>query len=179
MGFITGVFKFFGWVIASLVVVVVLALIASRFTDGPTAILAGGEFTSGTLAAEEPDWSFAKDLDTVEFQLLDPARSRTTWITVVDGRVFIPCGYMNSTWGRIWKQWPIQAEKNGEAILRIDGKLYNRTLKRVKDDPALDGVLSELARKYLSGAGDPNAVAFGRETIDSNSLWIFELVPRA
>ena len=55
--------------------------------------------------------SRAKSIDTVEFQLLEPDRSRTTWILVHDGKIYIPCGYLNSAVGRIWKKWPIEAEK--------------------------------------------------------------------
>jgi hypothetical protein len=52
------------------------------------------------------DWSFVKEVDTVEFELVGPETSRTTWIVEHDNRVFIPCGYMDTAWGRIWKQWP-------------------------------------------------------------------------
>ena len=74
---------------------------AARFHDGPfeggLAIVAAGSFDSGELhtGLEEPDWGFLRDYSTVEFQLLDPARSRTTWIMEYDGRIFIPSGYMN------------------------------------------------------------------------------------
>ncbi len=165
--------KGFGYLVGFVVVVVILVSIGSRFTDGPTAVLAGGSFSSGEAATEEPDWSFVKDYITVEFQLLDPARSRTTWIVEHEGRIFIPCGYMDTTLGRMWKQWPIQAEQDGRAILRVDGKLYNRQLVRIKDDPAMPVILSELGRKYMGGGSAP------REMVDSDSLWIFEMVPSA
>ncbi len=164
-------------IIAYLAIFVVVAvggtLITAQFSDGPMEIVSGGPFTSGTLVTEEPDWSFVKDYNTVEFQLLDPASSRTTWIAEHEGRIFIPSGYMTTWWGKIWKQWPLQAEKDGRAILRIDGKLYERQLVRITGGPEVDPVMAELARKY--GGGQP----FPREAFDSGYLWIFELTPRA
>ena len=165
-------FKLLGYLVGIVVLVVAGTLIGARFADGPLEVVAGGEFTSGVPATEEPDWAFAKDYVTVEFQLLEPTVSRTTWIAVIDGRTFIPSGYMTTWWGKIWKQWPIQAEKDGRAILRVDGKLYDRQLVRVMDDPAIDRIMAEISRKYAGGN------EFPRETFDSGYLWIFELLPR-
>jgi len=163
------------WVAYLLGAIVVLGLgtwATARFADGPLAIIAGGPFTTGEVATQEPDWNFAKDYQTVEFQLLDPAASRTTWLAVHDGRVFIPSGYMTTWWGKLWKQWPLQAERDGRAILRIDGKLYDRQLVRVMGGPEVAPVMSEIARKYLAGASFPS------DAFDSGYLWIFELLPR-
>ena len=104
-------------------VVVVLAgvfVFAMRFADGPWGVVPGGAFSETAQPAPQ-DWSFTKDLETVEFQLADPVSSRTSWIMEHDNRVFIPSGYMNSTVGKLWKHWPMHAEKNGTALLRIDG----------------------------------------------------------
>jgi hypothetical protein len=146
----------------------------ARFLDGPAGMLAGGPFRSGDFhLGPDPDWQFVRDLDTVEFQLLKPPRSRTTWIIEHEGRLFIPSGYMNTGLGRLWKQWPPQAEHDGRAILRIDRVwLFPRQLRRVQaDDPALiEPLVAELNRKYRVGA-TPEAVASG-------ALWLFELHPR-
>ena len=162
----------FGKLVAGIVVVVLAFLVVTRFTDGPMGIITGGAFSSGEVVSEEPDWRYVKDYEIVEFQLLDPARSRTTWIVEHDGRIFIPSGYMLSTVGKIWKQWPLQAEKDGRAILRVDAKLYPRQLVRIKDDPVLPAVLAELSRKYANGAQIPVS------EVSRGSLWIFELVQR-
>ena len=162
----------FGKLVAGTVVVVLAFFVVTRFTDGPMGIITGGAFSSGEVVSEEPDWRYLKDYDIVEFQLLDPARSRTTWIVEHDGRIFIPSGYMLSTVGKIWKQWPLQAEKDGRAILRVDAKLYPRQLVRIKDDPVLPAVLAELSRKYANGAQIPVS------EVSRGSLWIFELVQR-
>ena len=162
----------FGKLVAGIVVIVLAFFVVTRFTDGPMGIITGGAFSSGEVVSEEPDWRYVKDYDIVEFQLLDPARSRTTWIVEHDGRIFIPSGYMLSTVGKIWKQWPLQAEKDGRAILRVDAKLYPRQLVRIKDDPVLHAVLAELSRKYANGAQIPVS------EVSRGSLWIFELVQR-
>lgn len=158
-----------------------------RFGDGPTAIIAGGAFESGEMwTGGEPDWSFLKDRQEVEFQLLDPERSRTTWIVEHEGRIYIPSGYMKSTLGKLWKQWPPEAERDGRALLRVDGVIYPRMLVRVKESPALPAIVSELARKYLSQIQDSATDAAGQQAmmdgalaqIANDELWIFELTPR-
>ncbi len=146
-------------------------VLGARFADGPVGMVPGGPFESGELVAgPEPDWSFLADRPTVELQLLDPPRSRTTWIVVVDGRIFIPCGYMNSWWGRLWKQWPHHAQRDGRARLRVDGRIYPRRLVRIERGPMVEPVVDAIAEKYAPGL-TPAAV-------ESGALWIFELVPR-
>ncbi len=157
-----------------LFLLIVLALMGVRFADGPIAIIAGGPFTSGKLVTgPEPDWSFARDIQEVEFQLVDPPRSRTTWILEHEGRIYIPCGYMTTSWGRIWKQWPIEALEDGRAILRIGDKLYERELVRIEEGPLVAVLTAELGRKY------PIAGDIGPEAVTSGYLWLFELAPRS
>ncbi len=168
--------KILGGLIALVVLIVLGVFTAARFHDGPfdggLAIVSGGSFSTGEMQrGPEPDWSFLKDYPTVEFQLLDPARSRTTFIMESDNRIFIPSGYMNSLTGKIWKHWPKEAEEDGRAILRVDGKLYERQLVRIMDGDILTGVLSELGRKY--GGGEPAPL----EMVTSEDLWLFELRP--
>ena len=160
--------------LGALVLLIAVGLIGARFADGPVAIIAGGPFTSGELVSgPEPDWSFVRGIQEVEFQLVEPPRSRTTWILEHDGRIYIPCGYMTTTWGKIWKQWPIEALVDGRAILRIGDKLYERQLVRIEDEPLLAPLTAELSRKYLGGA------EVGKEAVTSGYLWLFELAPRS
>ncbi len=160
--------------LGSLVLLIVVTLIGARFADGPVAIIAGGPFTSGELVTgPEPDWSFVHDIREVEFQLVDPPRSRTTWILEHEGRIYIPCGYMTTTWGKIWKQWPIEALEDGRAILRIGDRLYERQLVRIEEGPLLGPLTAELSRKYAGGAD------IGTEAVTSGYLWLFELAPRS
>ena len=165
--------KSLGLLMGVVVLAVAAFLIGARFADGPIAIVAGGPFTSGERAnGSEPDWSFAREIQTIEFQLLEPARSRVTWILEHEGRIYVPCGYMDSTWGRIWKQWPIEAEKDGRAIARIQGRLYDRQLVRIKEGPVVEALLDELSRKYVGNEIPLVAVT-------SEFLWLFELAPRS
>ena len=159
-------------VVVIVILIVLLFFLATRFTDGPMGLVTGGAFSSGEVVSEEPDWRFVRDYDTVEFQLLEPARSRTTWIVEHNGRIYIPSGYMLSTVGKIWKQWPLHAQKDGRAILRVDDKLYPRQLVRITDSSELPAVLAELSRKYA------NNMPISTAEVDSGSLWIFELVQR-
>lgn len=165
--------KVIRWLAYSLIGVALLAatvVVGARFHDGPIEIIAGGPFTSGEIVSGlEPDWGFVRAKQTVELQLQIPARSRTTWIIEHQGKIYIPCGYMNTAWGKIWKKWPIEAVKNGRAVLRIGGKRYQRHLVRVTGGPALQPVVARLAEKY----NVPATVA----AVESNSLWLFELQP--
>lgn len=183
-GIVSGL-KRLSYGVAGLIGVLALFVFATRFADGPYGLAAGGEFTSGeSHVGPEPDWSFVKDRGEVEFQLLDPARSRTTWILEHENRIYIPCGYMSSTWGRVWKQWPVEAQQDGRAVLRIDGVLYDRELIRIRDGDQLPFLLAELGRKYLQGdeplpqEQQEQALTAGLEQIANGSLWIFEMVPR-
>jgi hypothetical protein len=164
-------------VVGGLLILLMLAggglLIGARLSDGPIAIIAGGPFMSGTLTRgpEEPDWSFVHDIREVEFQLLEPARSRTTWIVEHEGSAYIPSGYMTTWWGKIWKRWPHEAERDGRALLRIGDEIYERQLVRIEAGPLLAPVIEELSRKYLGGAEIPV------EAVTSGELWLFELAP--
>jgi hypothetical protein len=170
-----------GFVLRALGAILVLGLVAlallvigGRFADGPIAIVAGGPFRSGEPAqGPEPDWSFVRDVREVELQLVEPPRSRTTWIVEHGGKAYIPCGYMTSWWGRIWKRWPLEAEQDGRAILRVGNALYERQLVRITEGPEIEPLLTELGRKYGAGRHIP------RESVTSGSLWLFELAPRA
>ena len=147
---------------------------AMGFANGPWGLVPGGAFSESAQPAPQ-DWSFTKNLDTVEFQLIDPVSSRTSWIMEHDNRAFIPSGYMNSTVGKLWKHWPMHAEKNGTALLRIDGVVYTVTLKRTKNPELLRPVMGELARKYISFEPPLDPML---DEVSSNNLWVFELVRR-
>ena len=163
-----------GGLLALLLVVLAGLLVGARFADGPIAIIAGGPFTSGELVSgPEPDWSFVSGVREVEFQLLEPARSRTTWILDHEGKAYIPCGYMTTWWGKIWKQWPIEAEKDPRILLRIGDKLYERKLVRIQEGPIVAPLLAELSRKYAGGRTIP------MEAVTSGYLRLYELAPRS
>ena len=162
-------------VIGGLILIPVVALgtlvIRSGSADGPSAFFGGGPLIAGELVTgPEPDWSFLGDVGTIELQLLEPPRSRVMWVADYDGKAYVVSGYMGNAIGRLWKRWPVQAERDGRAVLRIEGKRYERTLVRIRSGAdVLEGVSAELGRKY--GSGDPGL-------IESGDRWLFELAPR-
>jgi len=146
-----------------------------RFSDGPFGIIAGGPLKSGELILTEPDWAFAHDIPTIELQLLSPPRSRTVWMIEHKGKIYVPCGYRNTWLGRLWKQWPLEAEKDPRAIVRIEGKRYERTLIPVSSKhPAVKELLAELQSKYMGGTTPTSSNIVG-----TDALLIFELAPRS
>ena len=154
------------------VLLVVVVVIGARFGDGPIAIVPGGPLVSGELVTGgEPDWTFARDVKEMEFQLVEPPRSRTVWLQVHDKKLYLVSGYMNSVLGRIWKKWPAQALEDGRAVVRLDGKRYERELVRILDDrPLLEAIAAEINRKYGAGL---NADMAAR-----GDAWFFALEPR-
>jgi hypothetical protein len=167
------VLRVVGGLLALLFLVIGILLVGARFADGPIAVIAGGPFKSGELVGgPEPDWSFVRDVQEVEFQLLEPARSRTTWILYHEGKAYIPCGYMTTWWGKLWKQWPLEAEKDPRIVLRVGDKLYERKLVRIQEGPVVAPLLGELRRKYVPDREIP------MEAVTSGYLWLYELAPR-
>ncbi|MDP6978517.1 MAG: hypothetical protein QF570_07935 [Myxococcota bacterium] len=169
------VLKIFGGLVGLVVAVVAITLVYARFHDGPVSIIAGGPFASGELhTGPEPDWSPMRTRQEVEFQLLDPPRSRITWVAEHEGKPYIVSGYMNSTFGKIWKQWPHEIEKDDRILLRVDDVIYERRLVRIMEGPMVAPVIRQLSEKYLDGAsfGDPD------EAVRNGDVWFYEVAPR-
>lgn len=144
--------------------------ISARFSDGPSVIFAGGRLETGELiTGSEPDWSFARDIRRIELQLIEPPRSRILWVADYDGKLYLNSNYMGGLRQRLWKKWPAEAEKDGRAILRIDGNRYERHLVRIRSGDAVEGVTREFTRKY--------GVTMTPEEVEAEELWLFELAP--
>lgn len=145
--------------------------ITSGSADPPSAFFGGGPLIAGELVTgPEPDWSFLSDVQTIDLQLLDPPRSRVIWVADYAGKMYVVSAYMSGTIGRLWKRWPVQAERDGRAVVRVEGKRYERTLVRITSGAdVLEGVSAELSRKYRYGQPD---------AIESGEMWLFEVAPR-
>ena len=143
--------RWLGLAIAALAILGVAVFFGARFHDGPLAIIPGGPLVAGEpVTTPIVDWGFAKDLGEIELQLDSQSTSRTTWILVRDGTAWIPCSLSFPP----GKNWYHEAERDGRARLRIDGKLYPVTLTR-DDDPTLAAFARpEVERKY--GAPPPS-----------------------
>ena len=153
------------------VTAVLTAAVKQRFADGPNRVFSGGRLLSGELhAGPEPDWSFVEDIGTIELQLLDPPRSRRIWTTEHDGKLYVWSGYMSTAVGRLWKRWPVQAMQDGRAVIRIEGKRYERQLVRIESGEILDGISSAIRDKY------PSQVT--RAAVEAGDSWVFEAAPR-
>ena len=153
------------------VTAVITAAVKQRFADGPNRVFSGGSLESGELhTGSEPDWRFVSEVSTIELQLLNPPRSRRIWTAEYDGKLYVWSGYMATTVGRLWKRWPVQAERDGRAVMRIDGKRYDRQLVRIESGELLDGITAAIRKKYPSQTT--------RETVEAGDTWLFEAAPR-
>jgi len=146
------------------------AAIKQRFADGPNRVFSGGPLISGELhRGAEPDWQFVNAIPTIEMQLEDPSTSRRIWTVEHDGKLYVWSGYMRSAVGRLWKQWPVQAERNGHAIFRIEGTRYLRHLERIPTGEALEGIAAAISAKYPS-----RPTPLTRAVIERGDVWVFE-----
>jgi hypothetical protein len=153
------------------VTAVATAAVKQRFADGPNRVFSGGPLQAGDIhRGPEPDWRLVEDIDTIEMQLVDPPRSRRIWAAEFDGKIYVWSGYMGSAVGRLWKRWPIQAERDGRAVLRINGTRYERELVRIESGEILDGITAAITSKYPSQTT--------RATVESGDAWVFEAAPR-
>ncbi|PCH60099.1 MAG: hypothetical protein COC19_06320 [SAR86 cluster bacterium] len=164
--------KFLKWLLLGLVITIAGFVVSMRYHDGPMEFISGGPFKSGELSPAPADWSFLKDRDSLQFQTLSPSRSRTVWLGVHQGRLFVVSGYMTTGYGKLWKHWPHYLEQDDRIILRIDGKLYEQRLQRIMTGPEIIPVLSEFVRKY--GVDDQPSEA----EISEGHSWMFEVVAR-
>jgi hypothetical protein len=166
------ILRWLGIAFLALVALLVGTGVAARFSDGPIALFPGGELIAGELyQGPEPDWTFARDIPEMEFQLLDPPRSRTIWLLVNDKKLYIVSGYMRSRIAPIWKKWPAEAERDGRAIVRIDGKRYERDVVRIHDAVQIEPLAAEVRRKY----GVPR---MSTQAALAGDAWFYALPPR-
>lgn len=163
-------FKWLGITFGLVALAIVLFFAGMRFHDGPMEIVSGGPFKTGEPTPTPEDWRFIADRQTIEFQTMEPPTSRTVWLAVHDGRLFLISGYMTTTYGKLWKQWPHYIEEDDRVILRIDGRLYEQRLERIQQGDLLGPVMAEFGRKY-GFEGSPEAV-------ESGYAWLYEVKPR-
>ena len=147
------------------------AAVKQRLSDGSNFVFSGGPLVEGELySGPEPDWSFVDDIPLIELQLINPPTTRTIWTAENEGKLYVWSGYMGTTVGRMWKQWPLQAEADGRAIVRINGVRYERNLRRIQSGPDLEGIAAAITNKYPSRTT--------AASIESGSVWLFEAEPR-
>jgi hypothetical protein len=158
------VLKWFGLVILGITVLVLCVAFAARFGDGPLGPLPGGPMSGERVTEPVADWGFALGRDIVELEVNPQTpRSITTWIVGHQGQPYIPSAFGAR------KTWTAQLVADGRAVLRVDGKLYERQAVRVTDEALLEQLRAVLIEKYEL---DPEGNFSGPET------WFFRLEPR-
>jgi len=109
----------------------------------------------------------------VELQLLNPPRSRTTHLVVLDNHPYIPSGIVKVgpfvfLGQAFWKRWPYEALKDPRVILRVDGKLYQGRATRVTDPKLHRELIALMSEKYHLDLKEPPA---------PERVWFFHLEP--
>lgn len=180
MSLIKTIFKWIGLASAVILVLIAAAYGVMRMNDGPVefypwfTISIGGPFRSGELTAAPESWEFLREREEIEIQTLNPTTSRTVWVPTVDDKLYIVSGYMNSSIGKLWKQWPAYMEEDNCILIRDEGKIYEQCLYRILDDAEKAvPVLAELGRKYFGGSGEQ--VPGSEVAVTSGSIWMFEV----
>ena len=149
------------WLVLVLVAAGAGIALAARFHDGPIALFPGGPLKNGELV-EDPnvDWSFAAPIR--EMELESDGRSRTTWLLVDGGQLYVPASVKFPP----FKNWHLRALQDPRATVRVGGKRYRRELQRVWDPEQRRKLLEIAAKKY------PVPPATGPDDI-----WLFRLAP--
>jgi hypothetical protein len=137
---------------------VAVVWLGARFLDGPLGPFPGGPMDGEVVKDAAVDWSFAADRQTLALQTSNPPRSRTVWLVVHDGALYVPSGNARA------KQWPHQLAEDPVVLLRIDERLFLRTAVRVTDPSLLTVLWKEVADKYAIEAFE-----------DHESHWIFRM----
>jgi len=159
--------RFIVFLIKAAVIIGLLAGVifgGARLHDGPISMIPGGPFESGDwVDGPVSDWSFAKDIPTVELQLDGEDTSRTVWILVRNDRAYIPCSLTFPP----GKKWHLRAAENGRAILRIEGKRYPVTLERLRDDERFAPELKQIT-----------SMKYGTTPPSDSGVWFFSVRSR-
>jgi hypothetical protein len=152
-------FRFLFWLVVVVGLLVAGVAAAARLYDGPIAAFPGGPFQTGEFV-EDPnvDWSFAQDR--TEMQLESDGRSRTVWLLVKDGVLYVPASVKFPP----GKSWHLRALDDPRAVVRIDGKRYRRDLERVEDPDRLAALHADLEQKYGRPPGS-----------SPEDIWVFKL----
>ncbi|MEE4284450.1 MAG: hypothetical protein V2I41_21115 [Pseudomonadales bacterium] len=170
---------------ALLVAGIAALLIYQRISDGPTELLPGGPFTSGTvLSAPVTDWSLLEG--DFEFELVGERTSRSAGGLLLDGNLYISCD-LGFIWSRlpeglgrnvmhvIWwfKTWHGKALIDGRVRIRKDGNIYPVTIERVTNPQLLERLKATIefeAEKFFA----PNEL--GPRPVDPpNDIWFFRV----
>ena len=101
-----------GWLLVALAGAAAITAFVARHSDGPIGPFPGGPLVAGELVSgPEPDWSFAAALPHFEIEVGETTpRSRTVWLLVDQGELFVPAGFASH------KNWPAEAMADGRVV---------------------------------------------------------------
>lgn len=144
-----------------------LILFGARFADGPLEMIPGGPLVAGDLRPTPDDWTFAANIEEIEFE--SGGRSRTSWIVVDGVDAFIPASALFPP----MKRWHKEALTDPAAVVRIEGIRYPVSLERLPPESSkFAEVLENLAEKYPPLPGS--------EGVDlAEAVWLFQLHARS
>ena len=149
--------KILGGIVVVLALLVAILFLGARLHDGPLALIPGGPLVAGELVAEPiADWGFAEAIPEIELQLAGDDTSRTVWILVRDGQAYVPAS-LGFPPGKTWHR---RADKDGSTILRIEGKRYPVSLKRISNAQVEDDLKGIVGTKYDGGPPGDSEVWF-------------------
>ena len=158
------VLKWIGAIALAIVVGLSLVSLLARSSDGPIGAFAGGPLVEGERLEEGlSNWSSYEGVSEIDMQLLEPPRSRRLWLLVDEGNLYLPSGWVRSM--PFWKHWPHQAQADGRALLRIEGRIYPVELVKVENDDLRWNLARKLSAKYDLPVPDSSP--------DPEELWIF------
>ncbi len=119
------------------------ALVAGRFSDGPLEMIPGGTLSGEVERDPDPDWSFARDLDTIELQIHStPPRSILTGVVVYGDELYIPVTLSPL------KRWPQVLSSEPRVLVRIEGRLFERRAVPITEPELLQELISTGQAKY-------------------------------
>jgi hypothetical protein len=173
-----GFLKWLGIIVGILGLCIAIFLYGMRFHDGPIEIITGGPFKTGDLATAPDDWSFLAGRMELEFQTMEPDSSRIVWLVVLEKRLYVISGYMNTGYGKIWKQWPHHLVADDRVMLRIDKKLYEQRMVRMMEHPQLLELMTINAKKYGGDASPTFTAEQLAKSLSAGNFWLFEVVDR-
>lgn len=153
-----------GWLLLALAGAAAITALLARVSDGPIGPFPGGPLVAGELTlGPEPDWTFAAEIPDIEIEVgVANPHSRTVWLIVDQGELFVPAGLASR------KNWPSEAVADGRVVVRMAGKRYQRQATRVTEPARLEPLRDALSRKY---GMRPSADG-------SDDTWFFQLGPR-
>jgi hypothetical protein len=119
------------------------AAVAGHLSDGPLEMFPGGQLSGEVERDPNPDWSFARDLDTIELQIdSSPPRSILTGVVVYRGTLYVPVTFAPL------KLWPAVVSDHPRVLARMQGRLFEREAVAVTDPELLHELISVGRSKY-------------------------------